>query len=58
MIQLMQKQDNTAKVKGWHCLRLTNFQEMREGMVKVNLFEPEVELPPYDMNRAKGKLRD
>jgi hypothetical protein len=31
---------------------------MREGMVKVNMFGPQMEKPPFDMNKAKNKLRD
>ena len=58
MIQLMQKVDGSSRLKGWHCLRLTNFQEMREGMVKVTMFAPEAQEPPFDMNKAQDKLRD
>lgn len=31
---------------------------MREGVVRVNMFAPEVRTPPVDMNRVEGKLRD
>jgi hypothetical protein len=52
MIVLKDKSDGEEVMRGWHCLRLTNFNELREGLVRVNMFEPEIRYPPVDMNRV------